>query len=149
MSVLFLLGFPGSSVVKNLSANAGTAGDSGSIPRSGRSSREGKVTHPSIITRINSWTEKSGRLQSMGLQSQTQLSIHALLFLLECAAVQVKACLTKFGLKAERYLRGNLCCAVLTRALFIYSFISFQKSRHGAPLSCNYLNEFLYPVSST
>ena len=90
MSVFFLLGFPGSSVVKNLSANAGTAGDSGSIPRSGRSSREGKVTHPSLITRINSWTEKSGRLQSMGLQSQTQLSIHALLFLLECLDVRPK-----------------------------------------------------------
>ena len=90
MSVLFRLGFPGSSVVRNLSANAGTAGASGSIPRSGRSSREGKVTHPNIITRINSWTEETGRLQSKGLQSRTQLSTHALLFLLECLHVRPK-----------------------------------------------------------
>ena len=33
--------FPGSSVVKNLLAQAGDAGDSGSIPGSGRSSGEG------------------------------------------------------------------------------------------------------------
>ena len=35
-------GFPGGSVVKNLPANAGVAGDSGSIPGSGRSPGEGK-----------------------------------------------------------------------------------------------------------
>ena len=34
-------GFPGGSVVKNLPANAGYAGDVGSIPESGRSLREG------------------------------------------------------------------------------------------------------------
>ena len=36
-----LLGFPGGSVVKNLTANAGDTGDMGSIPTSGRSSGEG------------------------------------------------------------------------------------------------------------
>jgi len=35
------MGFSGGSVVKNLSANAGDAGDTGSIPGSGRSPREG------------------------------------------------------------------------------------------------------------
>ena len=35
------MGFPGDSVVKNLPANAGAAGDAGSIPRSGRSPGEG------------------------------------------------------------------------------------------------------------
>ena len=34
-------GFPGGSVVKNLPANAGVAGDSGSIPESGRPPGEG------------------------------------------------------------------------------------------------------------
>ena len=34
-------GFPGGSVVENLPANAGDAGDGGSIPRSGRSPGEG------------------------------------------------------------------------------------------------------------
>ena len=32
-----LMGFPGDSVVKNLPANAGDAGNAGSIPGSGRS----------------------------------------------------------------------------------------------------------------
>ena len=35
------LGFPGDTVVKNPPANAGDARDTGSIPGSGRSSREG------------------------------------------------------------------------------------------------------------
>ena len=35
---LWLLGFPGGSVVKNPSINAGAAGDAGSVPRLGRSS---------------------------------------------------------------------------------------------------------------
>ena len=35
------MGFPGSSVVKNLLANAGAAGDAGSIPGSARSPGEG------------------------------------------------------------------------------------------------------------
>ena len=34
-------GFPGGSMVKNPTASAGDAGDSGSIPGSGRSPREG------------------------------------------------------------------------------------------------------------
>ena len=39
------LGFPGSAVVKNLSANAGGTGDTGSIPVSGRS-HEGQHGNP-------------------------------------------------------------------------------------------------------
>ena len=35
------MGLPGGTVIKNLSANAGDARDSGSIPGSGRSSGEG------------------------------------------------------------------------------------------------------------
>ena len=38
---LWLLGFPGGSVVKNPSINAGAAGDAGSVPRLGRSSGGG------------------------------------------------------------------------------------------------------------
>ena len=40
--VSFKGGFPGGSVVKNLSANAGDTGDSGLIPGSGRSPGGGK-----------------------------------------------------------------------------------------------------------
>ena len=36
IDTLYILSFPGCSVVKNLPANAGDAGDSGSIPGSGR-----------------------------------------------------------------------------------------------------------------
>ena len=37
---------------------------------------EGKATHSSIIAWKIPWTEKPGTLQSMGLQSRTQLSIY-------------------------------------------------------------------------
>ena len=39
--VILDLGFPGGSAVKNLPANAGVAGDAGSIPGLGRSFEEG------------------------------------------------------------------------------------------------------------
>ena len=51
-------------MVKNPLANAGNAGDTGSIPGSERSSGGGNATHFSIIP----WTEEPGRLRSMELQ---------------------------------------------------------------------------------
>ena len=45
------MGFPGDSVVKNPSANAGDIGDMGSVPGSGRSSGAGNgnpVQHPCL-----------------------------------------------------------------------------------------------------
>ena len=43
------MGFPGDSVVKNPPANAGGAGDLGSIPGSGRSLEEEMATHSSLL----------------------------------------------------------------------------------------------------
>ena len=63
------MGFPGGSVVKNPSANAG---DVGSIPGSGRSLEKEMATHSSISPWEIPWREEPGGLQSMGLQkSQT------------------------------------------------------------------------------
>ena len=56
-------GFPGGSVVKNLSANAG---DMGLIPGSGRPLEEENGTQSSVLAWEISWTEEHGRLQSMG-----------------------------------------------------------------------------------
>ena len=58
----FMVGFPGSSVVKNQLADAG---DSGSIPESGRFPREGNG-YPFQHSCLK--TEEPGRLQSMGSQ---------------------------------------------------------------------------------
>ena len=65
-------GFPGGSVVKNLSANAG---DKGSIPctHTYKEMREeplekGMATHSSILAWRSPWTEGPGGLQSMGWQ---------------------------------------------------------------------------------
>ena len=56
-------------MVKNLPANAGEAGDLGSIHGLGRSAPgEEMATHFSIVGREIPWTEEPGRLQSMGLQ---------------------------------------------------------------------------------
>ena len=62
---LFYLGFPGGSVVKNLIANAG---DTGSIPGSGRSPGEGMATHSSILAWEIPWTKESGGPHRMGSQ---------------------------------------------------------------------------------
>ena len=55
-------GFPGGSMVKNLSANAG---DMGLIPGSGRSPGKGNGTYSSILAWRIPWTEEPGGLQSM------------------------------------------------------------------------------------
>ena len=51
VAAIVIKGFPGGSVVKNLSANARDAGDSGLIPRSGRSpgGRNGNPLHYSCL----------------------------------------------------------------------------------------------------
>ena len=61
-------GFPGGSVVKNLPANTGDAGDTGLAPGSGRSLEKEMATHSRILAWTISWTEKPGGLQSMGSQ---------------------------------------------------------------------------------
>ena len=58
-------------MVKNPLANAGDAGDMGSIPRLGRPSGGGIVTlhgNSSILVWRIPWTEEPGGLQSIGLQ---------------------------------------------------------------------------------
>ena len=60
-----IISFPGGSVVKNLSANAG---DASSIPGLGRSPEEEMATHSSVLAWRIPWTEEPGGLQSVGLQ---------------------------------------------------------------------------------
>ena len=56
-------------MVKNSPANAGGSGEVDLIPRSGRFPPETEMaTHSSILAWKIPWTEKPGRLQSMGLQ---------------------------------------------------------------------------------
>ena len=59
------MGFPGDPVVKNPPANAG---DTGSIPGSGRSLEEEMATHSSIVAWDFPWTEEPGGLQSLESQ---------------------------------------------------------------------------------
>ena len=61
----FAFRFPGGSEVKESASNAG---DPDLIPGSGRSPGEGKANHSSILAWRIPWTEKPGRLQSMGSQ---------------------------------------------------------------------------------
>ena len=55
-------GFPGASVVKDLPANAGDAGDLGWIPGWGRSPEGGNGNHSSILAWETPWTEEPGGL---------------------------------------------------------------------------------------
>ena len=63
------LGFPASTVVRNLPANAGDAGDAGSIPGSRRSPGGRLATCSNILTwKILCREEFGGLAKSMGLQ---------------------------------------------------------------------------------
>ena len=55
-------------VAKDLPANAGDIKDVGSIPGLGRSFEKGMATLFSILAWRIPWTEKPGRLQSIGLK---------------------------------------------------------------------------------
>ena len=61
----YSLGFSGGLDGKE---SACSAGDLGSIPRSGRCPGEGNGNHSSILAWRIPWTEEPGKLQSMGLQ---------------------------------------------------------------------------------
>ena len=63
------VGFFGSSVVKNLSANAGGRPSAGLIPGLGRSPGVGNGNPLQYPCLENPWTEESGGLQSMRSQS--------------------------------------------------------------------------------
>ena len=52
-------------MVKNPPATAGDVRDSGSIPESGRSPREGTVTHSSVLSWRIPWIEETCRQQSI------------------------------------------------------------------------------------
>ena len=61
------MGFPGGVVVKNLPANAGDPGDSGSTPGQEGPLEEEMATHSSILSWRIPRTEQAGGLQSIGL----------------------------------------------------------------------------------
>ena len=66
--LLFLRGLPWWLSSKQSACNAGAAGDTGSIPGSGRSPLEkGMATHSSILVWRIPWAEEPGGLQSIGL----------------------------------------------------------------------------------
>ena len=65
------MGFPGGTVVKNLPTNVGDigdAGDTGLIPKSGRSSGGGNGNPLQYSCPENPWTEELGQLHSIALQ---------------------------------------------------------------------------------
>ena len=71
------MGFPGGTVVKNPPANAGAPGDTGSIPGSGRSPREGHGNPLKYSCLGNFMDRRVWRATVHGVaRSQTQLSIH-------------------------------------------------------------------------
>ena len=68
MLLMFFMGFPGGSVVRNLLANAG---NTSSIPGSEDPLEEEMATPSSILAWEIPWTEEPGGLPSVGLQSWT------------------------------------------------------------------------------
>ena len=76
--ILFFInfGFPGSTVVKNLPANAGDTGDLSSILGLGSSLEEVLTTHSHILDWKIPWTEERARLQPMRWQNRLILSLY-------------------------------------------------------------------------
>ena len=66
--------FDSACLVKNLPVSAGDIGDMGSIPGSGGSSGEGNGNPLQYSCLGNPWTEKPGRLQSIGLQEESDMT---------------------------------------------------------------------------
>ena len=75
MSIVLDMGLPGGSVVKNLPANAGDAGDSGSIPGWERSPEGENGSPPQCSCLVNSMDRGAWRPAVRGIaKSQTRLS---------------------------------------------------------------------------
>ena len=76
--ILWVKGFPGGTIIKNLPANAGYAGDTGSIPVSGRSSEGENVNslqYSCLGNPMARCTEEPGRLLgTRSKKSQTWLN---------------------------------------------------------------------------
>ena len=73
-----LLGFLSGSVVKKKSTyNAGTAGDLGLIPRSGRSPGGGHAAHSSVLAWRVPWTETGYSLWDRKELDATEVTEHA------------------------------------------------------------------------
>ena len=62
------MGFPGSSVVRNLPAGSG---DVGSIPSREDPLEKAVAAHSSVLAWRNLWTEEPGGLQSMGVSQKS------------------------------------------------------------------------------
>ena len=76
--------------MKNLPVNAEDTRDTGSIPGLGRTPGKEMATHSSILAWKIPRAEELGGLQSMGLQSQTQLSTHTYTVFIFTAEVIVR-----------------------------------------------------------
>ena len=99
-------GFPGGSVVKNTSANAG---DAGSIPWLGRSPGGEMATHSSILAWTIPWTEEPGGLQSMGWQRVRRDWATELNWAAECAQ-WIRVCLPVHRRWVWSLVRENFTC---------------------------------------
>ena len=111
-------GFPKGSVGKESTSDARDAGDTGSIPGSGRFSLEEKMaTHSSILAWKIPWTEETGGLQSKGPQrvrhklSNCALTLYTKLSLGARDVGDeewINSCLESLQLRITRIQRGEL-----------------------------------------
>ena len=69
-------GFPGGSVAKNLPANSGDAGDSGSIPGSGRSPREGNG-NTLLYSCLENFTDRGAWRAAVHRVTESDMTEHA------------------------------------------------------------------------
>ena len=102
------MGFPGSSVVKNLPANAG---DAGLIPGSGRSLEEDRAAHPSIAA----WRIPMGR-------GAWRATVHGVGYSEQSSTTACKA-QVQGRLSAEPSLACSLCISHSSCFCFVNCFV--------------------------
>ena len=71
--LLWIKGFPGGAVIKNMPANTGDAGDVGSVPGLGRSPEGGNVNHSSILAWEIPYPNVQRSLAGCNLQGQKRV----------------------------------------------------------------------------
>ena len=108
---VFLCRFPPGAVVKNLPANAGGVRDLGSIPGLGRSPGEGHDNPLQHHCLENSTDKGAWRATVLGSQSQTWLSVRALVDILLCKRALVDILLCKRALVDIHLCKDQtMCC---------------------------------------
>ena len=138
----FFSGFPGGSVVNNLSTNAG---DTGSIPASGNLLKEKRATHSSIPAWKIPWTEEPGGLQSTRSQrvGRDQVTEHAY-FSPVFFFFSSMCCFCLFNILHFLLIYEKIYTIIISLKIFLMTALCSTQWMHHGMLSPPLLNIYVF-----